>query len=92
MITAIGSQVLLLVVVFFGEPIFYVNATPFMSVEGCMESGKVLNIPDDDRIKAHYYCKWYDAVPEAMPVLTQEFSDGEMEILRSIGWGPEDVE
>ena len=83
-------QVLLLVVVFFGEPIFYMNATPFMTVNGCMESGKVLNIPDDDRIGAYYYCKWYDAVPEGMPVLLEEFTDDQIEILESIGWVPEE--
>ena len=81
-----GSKVLLLVVTFFGEPIIYMNASPFVTIEGCEQSGQVLNLPTDERINAGFHCEWRPDTPEAMPKLKEDFTPEQIEILVSIGW------
>ena len=60
-------EVLLLVVTFFGQPVMYMNATPYMTVDNCMESGKILVLPEE--VEPSWYCEWVDKTPEAMPDL-----------------------
>ena len=43
----------------------YMNATPYMSVEACEESGKILKVPP--QVEPAWYCEWVPKRPEAMP-------------------------
>ena len=80
------THILYLIITFFGQPVVYMNASPYLTVEGCMKSSEILTLPEDPRVGAKVYCEWRDATPESVPKLTTAFTDEQMDILTSIGW------
>ena len=61
------EKMLLLVYRFFGQPVMYMNATPYMSVEACEESAKILVVPP--QVEPDWYCEWVPKRSEYMPDL-----------------------
>lgn len=80
------EQILLFVLTFFGEPVMFMNATVYGTIDACEASSVFLKIPTDERIDANFYCVWRDANPESMPVLTEGFTPEQMAILKENGF------
>jgi len=77
------EQILLLILTFFGQPVMYMNASPYLTVEACNESGKLLELSDAraKKLEAEIYCEWRDKTPEAMPDLTGDFTPEQLLII-----------